>query len=178
MEFQILKEKLSACILRFCLDQAKLLIIDVQEQSITNALSKYLEVDFNELGLDINVDFNKRIVEDVYIKKQLDFLVGELHHSKMRGGEFINEAYYRKAVLPDIIFHDIKTSANNFLVIEIKKSTNKNKQDRDFDILKLQVFTRDDLSYQFGAFIEFKTGEEYDEQAPFCIRYFINGVEM
>lgn len=177
MNFENLKQTLSNCLTWFCKEQAKLLAIDVQEQSITNALIKYLEIDFLELGLDINVDFNKRIVENIYVKKRIDFLVGELHHSKMNGGELIDEDYYRKAVLPDVIFHDIETALDNFLVLEIKKSTNNDKQDRNFDILKLKTFTSTDLNYQFGAFIDFTTGKDYDEHSPFSIRYFIDGME-
>ena len=57
-------------------------------------------------------------------------------------------------VIPDIIIHRRKTS-DNLLVIEIKKSTNRESDDKD--IAKLRAF-REQLGYQNGLFVRFLTG--------------------
>lgn len=82
-----------------------------------------------------------------------------------------------KEILPDIIFHDRKSPVNNFLVIEIKKSTNKNMNDRRFDITKLKKLTTFYLHYEFGAFIDIATGSDVVSKQPFEIKLIKGGIE-
>ena len=86
-----------------------------------------------------------------------------------------NPEMIENEILPDIIFHDRMSPANNFLVIEIKKSTNKNKDDHDYDIAKLEKLTTFDLAYTFGAFIEISTGFHLASKLSFLIRFIEKG---
>jgi hypothetical protein len=46
-------------------------------------------------------------------------------------------------------------------------SKNKSKSDRIFDHLKLEVMTSTDLKYEWGVFIDFTSGEEFNEEEPY-----------
>lgn len=62
----------------------------------------------------------------------------------------------RKHVIPDIIVHQPGHFENNWLVIEVKKATNKHKAERQKDIETLSALTdpRKRFKYRYGLFLE------------------------
>jgi hypothetical protein len=60
-----------------------------------------------------------------------------------------------RRVFPDIVVHDRGNDVANILVIELKKSTNR--EPSDCDLAKLRRF-RELLGYKVGLFIRFSTG--------------------
>ena len=71
----------------------------------------------------------------------------------------INNEYQLR---PDIIIHKRRTNENNLLVIEVKKDTH-TKNERDYDLIKLEHLTIDysgnHYNYKLGVAIVFGTGE-------------------
>ena len=62
-----------------------------------------------------------------------------------------------KTVFPDIIAH-IRGKKQNYLVIEIKKSSNT--VSRDIDLQKLRAYKTDErLNYVHALFVEFAVGD-------------------
>lgn len=62
----------------------------------------------------------------------------------------------RKHVIPDIIVHEAGKFENDWLVIEVKKSQNKHKDERqkDLETLSALVDPRGIFKYQYGLFLE------------------------
>lgn len=77
------------------------------------------------------------------------------------------------SVFPDIIIHTRKKNDNNHLVIEVKKKDN-NSKEKEFDILKLQVFTKQ-YGYRLGIYLELKTGKDCEVSE---VKYFQDGKEV
>jgi len=107
---------------------------DANERSISHRLAVYLE----PLFFDWNVDCEyNRNLDDI---KKLNLPIKEVSTADLDA----------KTVYPDIIVHK-RGSENNLLVIEIKKSSNKDNQGI-FDRKKLEAF-RSQLGYKFAVFI-------------------------
>jgi len=152
----------------------KLLEQDPREEAISSAMIPHLKRSFSFWTLNIDHNYDKRILQGAVVKKVTSFLRTELPIGHIPNFQR-NAETIEKEILPDIIFHDGMSSANNFLVIETKKSTNKNKDDRDYDIAKLEKLTTFDLAYNFGAFIEISTGFHLASKLPFLIRLIEKG---
>jgi len=90
-----------------------LLLIDVNERSITHRLGIYLQEQFPEW--DVDCEYN-RLIDN---KKQM-VLTKRL---KAKIGETTPEDTQAKTVYPDLIIHH-RISTENLVVIEVKKSTN------------------------------------------------------
>ena len=174
MDIQKLKEILTTTFFEFSREEKIILEQDAHEESISCLLIKYIEKGFHEFPFNVNSQYDKRIVDDKVVKKKVSILTERIPKSILSKKVLAeNPLIIDKLVRPDIILHDITSSDNNFLVIEIKKSANKNNDEKEFDHLKLQVFTGDDLCYEYGVFVEFRTGKEYDIEKPFfyCVYY-------
>ena len=115
----------------FELDQ-KLLVIDAAERTIASQMARHLRPYFE--NFDIDVDYNR---------------MGEAPKA-VRYDEKPERVY------PDIVVHLRGTNADNMLVIELKKDTNRETKDRD--IRKLRAYRRE-LHYRHALFVRFGTGE-------------------
>ncbi|WP_434643723.1 hypothetical protein PQ692_04845 [Thermoanaerobacterium thermosaccharolyticum] len=128
---------------------------DVNEQSITHRLAIYLEDVFFNYNVDCEYnrygDDPKRLKGksfkkyDKLFKCEIDRLIKEIDADKL--------------AKPDIIVHKRGRNDQNLLVIEVKKSNNK---DDNYDILKLMIFTDKDydLNYKYGLFIKLDKEKE------------------
>ena len=109
---------------------------NMNEVSITQKLGCYFQELFSEYNVDTeyNRDHNnpKQIVQD---------------------GR-------RRNIKPDIIVHNRGSNDFNYLVIEAKKSNNR---DAESDLDKLQAYLRTPLEYDFALFIEFQIGRNVNE---------------
>jgi hypothetical protein len=111
---------------------------DVNERSISNKLAYYLALKFSEW--DVDCEYNRNHDN----AKTLDLHPEEIKSDDTHG----------TTVFPDIIIHQ-RGSDENFIVIEIKKSTNTLGIEHDFK--KLRAF-KGQLGYQFAVFVKFRTG--------------------
>lgn len=176
MEFDELKQRMSKSIESFLADEADLLKQDAKEESITTQLKKYLEKEFSDWNWNIDHQYDKRIIENEVVQKRTAFARHSLPKKKIPKSIPKDLEVINKLIMPDIIFHDRHSNKHNFLVIEVKLSTNKNKDDRIFDFLKLEVMTSIDLKYEWGIFVDFTSGKEFNPDNPYQMKLVRNGM--
>ena len=139
----LLREEPGACVLkaitRLLMEDSELLRVDANERSITHCFATHLKAEFPYLHVDC--EYNRDGIDP----------------KRIRGFSAGNSSDDTNAitVYPDIIAH-LRGTNMNYLVIEVKKSTNRT--DRSIDLKKLQKY-KTDLNYQYALFIEFTTGD-------------------
>jgi hypothetical protein len=116
-----------------------LLLVDVNERTITHRLAVYLEHEFPDWHVDC--EYNR----DGHDPKRLNLAVEH---------DVSTEDEQGRTVFPDVIVHRRETNSN-LLVIEAKKSTSAKRGIDDRD--KLQAYLTQ-LGYHYGAFVVFGTG--------------------
>jgi len=129
---------LKVVISRFLDEESQLLINNSSEQAITHKLAVLLENKFPNWNIDCEYNRDQNTI------KRLMYAISP--HGEVE----------ERNVVPDIIVHKRMTS-NNLLVIEVKKSTNTESDERD--LAKLNAF-KEQLGYQEALFVRFVTGEE------------------
>lgn len=139
-------EKVESAINKLIEKDSHLLIIDVNERSISHRLALYLQEQFDDWDVDCEYNRNTDQTKMLNIKKQIQTTVNEIQADDTEG----------KTVFPDIIVH-IRGTNDNLLVIEMKKSSSS--VSKDFDIKKLEAFA-DQLGYKYRLFLCFNTGSE------------------
>lgn len=123
-----------------------LLEIDVNERSITHRLAIYIENLFPD-EWDVDCEYNRLFDETKKIATSK-----KIFQSTDLSTTVIDE--HAMTVFPDIIVHKRNTH-ENFVVIEVKKTTNRTSD--EIDQGKLQAY-KDQLGYAYAIFIRFKTG--------------------
>jgi hypothetical protein len=116
-----------------------LLRLDVNERSITSLIARYLAPELPDYHVDC--EYNR---DGVNSKR--------IGHLGLNPDEEDTEA---RTVFPDIIAHHRGTNEHNYLVVEVKKSTNS--ASRNLDRIKLAGFKRD-LGYSNAVFVELLAG--------------------
>jgi hypothetical protein len=115
-----------------------LLLIDANERSISYRLAMYLQLELPDWHVD--AEYNR----DGINPKTIEWL----------GLEPNAEDTESRTVFPDIIVH-IRGKRENYLVIELKKSTSTICKEVDF---KKLLGYKKDLDYQYALFIELAAG--------------------
>lgn len=126
---------------------AQLFVVDANERSITHRLAIYLQEEFLEYNVDCEynrVGENPKKIGD--FKKRLD------NFKKKIDSDDANAV----TVYPDIIVHH-RGTRDNFIVIEVKKTSNK---DGD-DLEKLKAY-KSDLGYRCAFYVKFPVGEDFE----------------
>ncbi len=164
MKLYQIKRRLDIAIEMLRVNDNYLLQNDVNERSITHKLAMYLEQTLGK-EYDVDCEYNRNI-DDSRNRKSIDFLLST-------DGERLSQSVY-----PDIIVHKRGRNDANLLIIEVKKSTNRDAG--DFDLKKLECYTSRNLettfSYTYGAFVKvFASEEKYREPE---IIYFKNGKKL
>ena len=124
-----------------------LLEADTNERTISHKLAEYLQKEFPDYNVDC--EYNRHGYD---IKK--------LGNLKVPNGNLSWDEPEAKTIFPDIIVHKRNTDENNFLVIEIKKSSNK--KGLQFDIEKLVALTAEEYQYRFGLFLIISMNRTFD----------------
>ena len=119
-----------------------LLEVDANERTITARLALYLQAEIPNWHVDC--EYNRDGIEPK-----------RLGHLELDPNSEDTEA---RTVFPDIVVHERGTS-NNYLVLELKKSSNT--VSRDIDFSKLRGY-RSQLKYKHAVFIEVEVGNEPD----------------
>jgi len=146
---QVIMERVKAAIERLFKRDARLIEMDVNERSISHRLALHLQDEFPEW--DVDCEYNRKGHNDV---KRLDLRVVCMKSDDIEA----------KTVFPDIIVHH-RTTDDNLLVIEIKKSTSRVSSDADFR--KLKAFKRQ-LGYRHALFLRFIIGEKEAGRYKMC----------
>jgi hypothetical protein len=120
-------------------DDAYLLRVDANERSVVHRFALHLQAQLPKLHVDC--EYNRDRVDPKRIE-----------HFSLNADSEDTEG---KTISPDVIAH-IRGSEENYLVIEVKKTTNT--VSRKVDFAKLRGYKRD-LKYRFALFIELAAGE-------------------
>ncbi len=132
------RDNVEVSISEFIKIDGQLLIDDVNEQTLTHRLASIIQTYFEDWNVDCEYNRDQGTIKS-------------LRYAIYPDGE-INE----RNVVPDIIIHKRGTS-ENLLVIEVKKSTNNEPDERD--LAKLYAF-KEQLDYTEALFIRFISGEK------------------
>ncbi len=132
------RERVEEVVASFLAVEAELLINNASEQAMTHRLAVLLENEFPEWNVDCEYNRDQEAVKRLKYAISSEYSVDE------------------KDVVPDIIVHKRMTD-NNLLVIEVKKSTNTEPDEKDLS--KLRAF-REQLGYQNAVFIRFMAGTD------------------
>lgn len=130
-----LAERVIAAVQEFIHMEIYLLMIDCNERSIAHRLAIYIEHQFPEWNVDC--EYNR----DGHDPKEIVAGSGDNHEHGSR-------------VFPDVIVH-LRGTHRNLLVIELKKSSNWQSDEKDFQ--KLSAYCNQ-LAYGHGLFLRLGVG--------------------
>ena len=116
-----------------------LLKVNANERSITHRLAIYLESEFP--GYDVDCEYNR----DGFSSKRL-----RVHKESIDSDDTNGTTVY-----PDIIIHH-RGKKSNFIVIEAKKTSNRDDSDKD----KLVIY-KSGLLYEHAYFVRFLVGKDF-----------------
>jgi hypothetical protein len=118
-----------------------LFIVDANERSLTHRLAMYLQEEFREW--DVDCEYNR--------SGEVPKVVARLALSPTQDDE------HARTVFPDIIVHHRRLQ-DNLLVIEAKKSSNREREDKDHVKLTAysQPYADQGLQYSHGASVVFE----------------------
>ena len=159
MGFDEIKNILIEAVKNVVMEDAYLLLHDINELAITHRLAMYLTPQFK--GFDVDCEYNGNIDANngrKYIKL-LNYRYRELGLVRVKDSD---EESIDRRVYPDIIVHKRGKNGeeNNLLIIEVKKSSNP--INGEWDAEKLSRFTskedENNFGYCFGAFVRFEVG--------------------
>jgi hypothetical protein len=174
----------------FCEHEKYLLEKDVSERAMAHKLAEHLQKKF--YGMHVDCEYNKNIDDDKHIEATVSDYV--THKSKtQRARRLLDEIRANEGtviiddgeaqpevmdVFPDIIIHWRGDGHPwNLVAIEIKKSSNSSRTQRDFDCFKLKKYTEEgSLQYRLGAFLTLKVGQ-VDGEDRYSGRWYKGGNE-
>jgi hypothetical protein len=170
-----IKGKIEKSLRKVLKNDKYLLEKDINERTIAHKLATYLQSEFR--GYNVECEYNGNVLRDngrkyiELLKYELQTL-GDLSEKE----KTIDKEIIERHVFPDIIIHK-RGTADNFCIIEIKKSTSKISS--DYDELKLKSYTssehENDLKYKLGVFIKFKAGVS---EPTYDLRWYVDGIAI
>ncbi len=148
-------EKVAAAIRQLLDVDRLLLIVDAHERSITHQLAVHMRDSFK--GWDVDCEYNRDGHDH---PKRLEV---NLHPTSVNC-----EATEGSLVFPDIIVHR-RGRRDNYLVVEVKKSTSS--RDCTYDREKLKAFASPPFSYRYALLVELCTGADAtSEENSQCVK--------
>jgi hypothetical protein len=134
-----IREKLHVATQKLVAADAHLLEHDLSERCIASRLAMYLQQEFPELSVD--VEYNR-----IGAHPKTMELPEECANYRSNDGE--------PRVVPDVIVHKRGAEGPNLLVLELKKTTNRDS--RQCDHMRIRAF-RNQLKYSYAALVECET---------------------
>ena len=131
--------------------------VDANERSLTHKLAEYLQARL-PAGWNVDCEYNRNQGDTKKLIQKLRAIAGEPRYDDTDA----------KTVFPDIIIHKRGNNESNLLVIEIKKSTNRDSEGI-VDKEKLNAFRQPPFCYRNAVFIKLVVGA--------CPNYDISWVE-
>ncbi len=164
------KEKVEIALGMLLKNDAFLLEHDVNERSISHKLAEYLQ----QLFPDYNVDceYNWQVDDPCY--KELSFTSEEEKQFYTKTDEEKIKDKNAHTVYPDVIIHQRGHNRDNLLIIEMKKTSNKDERARERDKLKLKKY-KDKFSYEFILSLDIPTSGEFNPKSCRGIDIELNG---
>ena len=157
---------------QFYLKDEYLIINNHSEQAIAHRFARHLEEALNNPDLNVDCEYD-RDIEKGNFRKSIFVLTEEL---KEIGHKIKNQEVMELTVIPDIIIHKRGETAQNTVIIEIKKEYKGRRVDDQFDRLKLRHYTSpmmgNNLNYEYGVYLELDT---QTAEKSYRIDYYHNG---
>lgn len=135
---------------------------ELHEQTVSHRLAVYLENNLRKSSIFRKNDFS---VDCEYNKNGKKLKIVSCYSCPNRDCFLLENNSFEKIkyVRPDIIVHKRgKNFPTNLLIVELKKETNRNTNEKDRDKMKLSAFTcqrqeddKNHYQYQLGFFIEY-----------------------
>jgi hypothetical protein len=144
MEREEVKKRLHNALQELAKSDRHLLEYDLSERCIASRLAMYLQKAFPEYSVD--VEYNRAGASP----KRLG-LLDECANYRNNNGEAL--------AVPDVIVHRRGPDGPHVLVLELKKTTNRDS--RQCDRERVRAF-REQLGYRYGALIECETRQGYE----------------
>ncbi|MFW3340061.1 hypothetical protein ACN9JY_10010 [Aliarcobacter butzleri] len=145
MEEAKIKTKIEQALKKLKDRDSILLEYNLNERTISHKLGIYIENIFT--GYDVDCEYNRISssckILDIFPKKCVN-----------------NDDTKAITVYPDIIVHKRGNNDENYIVIEIKKSTNNSPEEIAYDKRKLKEY-KSQLGYKFAIFINIATGSDF-----------------
>lgn len=135
---ELVESALNSALDQLLRSDGAILTMDVNERSISHRLAFYLEPFFPEWNVDCEYNRNHDNPKRLNIRRR----------------QIESDDTQATTVFPDIIVHRRGTD-ENFVVIEMKKTTSR--ETDDYDLGKLEAF-KGQLGYQFAIFVKVATG--------------------
>ncbi|WOB43778.1 hypothetical protein HNI00_11910 [Thermoleptolyngbya oregonensis NK1-22] len=126
--------------------------VDANERSLTHKLAEYLQA-YMPAGWNVDCEYNRNQGDTKKLIRKLKEIAGSPRYDDTDA----------TTVFPDIIIHKRGNNESNLLVIEIKKSTNRDSEGI-VDKEKLNAFRQPPFCYQNAVFIKIIVGDcpDYD----------------
>jgi hypothetical protein len=144
--------------------------IDIDPRQLLILMANYLEKNYAK---------EKTEIDDISTTEERNDLIRQLYNPEI---DYIEEldlylfllnlggTIIRKTIYPDIIIHHRGTS-DNHIVIEAKKTKNRNREARLYDLIKLATLTSQrEFHYRKGIFIDLPVGGDFSRFRAFDIR--------
>ena len=142
------KKRVEAALQILLINDKYLLEHNLHERTITHKFAEYLQILFKNWHVDC--EYNRDGCDPKLIQ--------------------IPTQEEESSVFPDIIVHR-RGSEDNLLIIEVKKSSNRNRNSVYFDQQKLQAYRDSPLNYKYGLFLIFDT-ENPTHEKPYELSWY------
>lgn len=136
-----------------------LLDININERTITHKLAEYLQEHFPEFKVDCEYNRYRNYIKRIRSEQDRSREIVNLSDIKL--AKLIWENKEADTIYPDIIVHKRGTQENNLLVIEVKKSSNRDTGDSDKK--KIEELMNRPYNYNFGLFLRINLDGEKDD---------------
>jgi len=137
---EIVDSKIRQAISELLKHDSPLLKFDVNERTVSHQLAIYIKTEFPDWDVDCEYNRNHDDIKRLRLPRE----------------KVDSDDTFAQTVFPDIIIHHRGTD-ENLVVIEIKKSSNPQSPDRDFQ--KLTAF-KSQLGYEYAVFIKFNVEKD------------------
>lgn len=137
------KKLLEEAIAKLIAEDSWLLSQDLSEQSISHKLAEHLQKMLPDFNVDCEYNGN---IEQGNGRKSINILKEQLNNLGLlrdRKRDDIEKEFTTRAVFPDIIIHRRGTNENNYIIVEIKKSTST--VPHDYDHLNFSIILQTKL---------------------------------
>jgi len=167
-----IKEKVKIALGMLLENDAFLLEHDVNERSISHKLAEYLQQLFPDYHVDCEYNWQ---IDDPY-NKEIFLTPEEERYFYPKTNEEKIKDQNAHTVYPDIIIHRRGHNEDNLLIIEMKKTSNKDERARERDKLKLGKY-KDKFDYEYILLLDIPTNGEFNLKAYRDIDTKLNGKE-
>lgn len=151
--------------------------IEINPEKFLNQMADFLDEKTSKESIkaDHSILRDQKVgIEDVlYLKEQLRDPENLVYDEELDLIAFVlrlnDGKKVTKPIFPDIIVHK-RGTRQNMIVIEVKKTSNRNRLSRLYDLVKLNVLTNDlDYAYDHAYFIDVPTKSSFKSSVRFDI---------